>query len=112
MSTISQKIGAWASGVTFENLSPEAVRMARVILYDSIGCAFGGYRTHDVQMMHEFFHNMGGNPESTVIGCGNKIPALNASLLNSLMVRALDYNDIYWKQDPSCLLYTSDAADE
>jgi 2-methylcitrate dehydratase len=24
-----------------------------------------------------------------------------ASLLNALMVRAMDYNDIYWKQDPS-----------
>jgi 2-methylcitrate dehydratase len=29
------------------------------------------------------------------------MPAVNATLINSLMIRALDFNDIYWKQDPS-----------
>ena len=27
--------------------------------------------------------------------------AVSASLANSLMIRCMDYNDIYWKQDPS-----------
>ena len=44
---------------------------------------------------------MGGKTESTVIGSGDQIPAFNAAFLNSLMIRALDFNDIYWKQDPS-----------
>ena len=26
---------------------------------------------------------------------------VSASLLNALMIRVMDYNDIYWKQDPS-----------
>jgi len=29
------------------------------------------------------------------------IPAINASFVNSLMIRSLDFNDIYWKEDPS-----------
>jgi 2-methylcitrate dehydratase len=44
---------------------------------------------------------MGGTEEATVIGYGDKIPAVNATLVNSLMIRALDFNDIYWKEDPS-----------
>ena len=36
-----------------------------------------------------------------MIGFGNKMPAVNATLVNSLMIRALDFNDIYWKEDPS-----------
>jgi 2-methylcitrate dehydratase len=44
---------------------------------------------------------MGGTDEATVIGFGDKIPAVNATLVNSLMIRALDFNDIYWKEDPS-----------
>ena len=44
---------------------------------------------------------MGGREEATVIGFGDRIPAVNATLVNSLMFRALDYNDIYWKEDPS-----------
>ena len=38
---------------------------------------------------------------ATVIGTGAKIDPVSASLLNALMVRVMDYNDIYWKQDPS-----------
>jgi len=39
--------------------------------------------------------------ESTVIGFGDELPAVNTALINSLMIRALDFNDIYWKDDPS-----------
>ncbi|MFC2085535.1 MmgE/PrpD family protein, partial [Bacteroidota bacterium] len=38
---------------------------------------------------------------ATLIGYGKKMPAVNATLINSLMIRALDFNDIYWKEDPS-----------
>ena len=44
---------------------------------------------------------MEGNGEATLIGFGDKMPAVNATLVNSLMIRALDFNDIYWKEDPS-----------
>jgi 2-methylcitrate dehydratase len=44
---------------------------------------------------------MGGKGEATVIGFGDKLPAVNTTLINSLMIRALDFNDIYWKEDPS-----------
>lgn len=101
MATVSQQIAEWAANAKFEDLSDEAIQAAKVILYDSIGCALGGYKTHDVTIMREYLEELGGKEETTVIGSGKKIPASQASLLNALMVRALDYNDIYWKQDPS-----------
>jgi 2-methylcitrate dehydratase len=51
--------------------------------------------------MRELYKEMGGSQEATLIGFGDKMPAVNATLVNSLMIRALDFNDIYWKQDPS-----------
>jgi 2-methylcitrate dehydratase len=36
-----------------------------------------------------------------VIGTGARFDPVSASLANALMVRVMDYNDIYWKQDPS-----------
>lgn len=101
MATLSQQIGAWAAQSNFEDLSPEAVKAAKTILYDSLGCALGGYGTHDVGIMRGWLEEKGGVGEATVIGSGTKLPAVEAALLNALMVRALDYNDIYWKQDPS-----------
>jgi 2-methylcitrate dehydratase len=99
--TISQIIAEWAANTRFEDLSDDAIRMAKTILYDSIGCALGGYKTHDVGIMRGYLEEKGGTGEATVIGSGKRLPAAEAALLNALMVRALDYNDIYWKQDPS-----------
>ncbi len=101
MATISQQIAEWAANTTYDDLSDGAVAMAKTILYDSIGCALGGSKTHDVGIMHGYLANKGGKSEATIIGSGIKLPAVEAALLNALMVRALDYNDIYWKQDPS-----------
>ncbi len=101
MATISEQIAAWAADTKFEDLDSAAIEMAKTILYDSIGCALGGYKTHDVGIMRGYLEEKGGVEETTVVGSGTKLPAVEASLLNALMVRALDYNDIYWKQDPS-----------
>ncbi len=62
---------------------------------------YGGYHTKDVKIIRNIYKRMGGKKESTVIGFGDKIPAASTSLINSLMIRALDFNDIYWKEDPS-----------
>jgi 2-methylcitrate dehydratase len=55
----------------------------------------------DMAAMYRFIDRLGGTPEATLIGTGTRTNASNAALMNSLLVRALDYNDIYWEQDPS-----------
>jgi 2-methylcitrate dehydratase len=70
-------------------------------LYDSVGCAFGGFYTKDVQIMRKLYRQMEGTHEATLLVNGEHMPAVNATLVNSLAVRALDFNDIYWKEDPS-----------
>ena len=99
--TIARRMAEFALELKFEDLPPEVVEEVKRYLYDSIGCAFGGYQDHDVKGMMDIYTDMGGKPEATLFGSGEKLPAANATLLNSLMIRALDYNDIYWKEDPS-----------
>jgi 2-methylcitrate dehydratase len=85
----------------YDDLSQEAINLTKRFMIDSIGCAYGGSQTDDVEIMISFFNEMGGKPEASVINSDQKLPLINAGLLNSLMIRALDYNDIYWEQDPS-----------
>ena len=99
--TISQQISEFAVGLKYDDLPQEVVTEVKRYLYDSIGCAYGGYHTRDVNILRDIYKDMGGKQEATVIGFGDKIPAVNATLVNSLMIRALDFNDIYWKEDPS-----------
>ena len=101
MPTITYELSKWAAGLSFEDLTPEAVEAAKRFLYDSLGCALGGYQQEDCKIMLEYARARGGRPEATAIGSGFKTNVFEATLLNALMIRAMDYNDIYWKQDPA-----------
>src|SRR6266849_1045720 len=91
----------WAAGLSYPQLSQDAVYQAKRFLLDSIGCALGGYQQHDVKIALEVVDEIAGTGPATVIGTGKRIDAVSAALANALMIRCMDYNDIYWKQDPS-----------
>jgi 2-methylcitrate dehydratase len=97
---VSYALARWAAGLTYESLSPQAVRSANLFLFDSLGCALGGAQQEDVHIVLEHARAMGGKPTCTVFGSGFRTDPVTASFLNALCVRAMDYNDIYWKADP------------
>ena len=99
--SISRQIAEFAVNLKYEDLPKNVIHEVKRYLYDSIGCAYGSYYTKDVNIIRDIYKDMAGKEEATVIGFGDKIPAVNATLVNSLMIRALDFNDIYWKEDPS-----------
>jgi 2-methylcitrate dehydratase len=99
--TITARISKWASDLTYEDLDDAAAREAKRYLLDSLGCALGGFQQHDVKIALEVIGEHAGSGPATVIGTGERMDPISASLLNALMVRVMDYNDIYWKQDPS-----------
>jgi 2-methylcitrate dehydratase len=99
--SISRQIAEFAVNLKFEDLPERVVHEVKRYLYDSVGCAYGGYHTRDVNILRDIYLGMEGREEATLIGFGDRIPAVNATLVNSLMIRALDFNDIYWKEDPS-----------
>jgi len=99
--TITAKMSRWAASLEYKQLSQDAVYQAKRFLLDSVGCALGGYQQHDVVIALEVLNEIAGRGPATVIGTGKKIDAVSASLANALMIRCMDYNDIYWKQDPS-----------
>ncbi|MBZ5681534.1 MAG: MmgE/PrpD family protein [Acidobacteriia bacterium] len=91
----------WAAGLQYKDLSQDAIYQAKRFLLDSVGCALGGYRQHDVKIALEVLDEVAGPGPATVIGTGKRVDPVSASLANALMIRCMDYNDIYWKQDPS-----------
>jgi 2-methylcitrate dehydratase len=85
----------------YEDLSQDSIEAAKAFVYDSLGCAFGGSQLEDSKIVVDHVKEKGCRPECTVFGFGLKTHAVEAAFLNALMIRAMDYNDIYWKQDPS-----------
>ena len=99
--SISRKIARYAINLSYSDLPQNVIQEVKRFLYDSVGCAYGGMNTKDVNIMRDIYTDMGGKEEVRLIGFKDKMPAVNATLVNSLMIRALDFNDIYWKEDPS-----------
>ena len=98
--SISRQMARFALKLQYSDLPPDVVGEVKRYLYDSVGCAFGGFNTRDVQIMRRVYRHMSGLPEASLFVSGDQIPAVSATLVNSLAVRALDYNDIYWREDP------------
>ena len=99
--TVTARMSRWAAALQYQDLSPEAVYQAKRFLLDSIGCALGGYQQHDVKIALEVLGETAGRGPATVVGTGDGLDPVSAALANALMIRCMDYNDIYWKQDPS-----------
>lgn len=101
METISQKWAKFALRLNYENIPSVALEEAKRFLLDSIGCAFSALDNKDTQAAYNYIQDLGGKEQATIIGWGIKTNLPQATLMNSLLIRALDYNDIYWEQDPS-----------
>lgn len=99
--SITATMSRWAAGLRFQDLSAEAVYQAKRFLLDALGCALGGYQQHDVKIALQVLDDIAAPGAATVVGTGKRIDPVSASLANALMIRCMDYNDIYWKQDPS-----------
>jgi 2-methylcitrate dehydratase len=99
--SISRNWAEFAAGLKYEQISSDAIKAAKRFLLDSCGCALGGFHHEDVQIMNTVLGEFGGNAEATVWSSGNRTNAFWATLMNSLAIRVMDYNDIYWEADPS-----------
>src|SRR5438445_10941298 len=108
---LSYAIADWACALKYENLSPEAIQAAKLFWFDSIGCALGGSQQDDAKILLKHYRAMSATADSsggeggwkgraTAFVSGFKTNPVDAAFLNGHMIRAMDYNDIYWKADP------------
>ncbi|MCL4221727.1 MAG: MmgE/PrpD family protein [Phycisphaerales bacterium] len=98
---VSYPLAEWACGLTFDKLSDAAIERAKAFWFDSLGCALGGSRQEDARILLAHHREMGGSGPCTCFVSGFKTNPVDAAFLNSHMIRAMDFNDIYWKADPS-----------
>ncbi len=99
--SISRKMAQFALGLQYDQIPEASVKEAKRFLLDSVGCALAALDHEDMRQAYDFVKQLGGNEQATVIGHGTMTNLGNATLMNALLIRAMDYNDIYWKQDPS-----------
>lgn len=92
--SISYQFARYGLTLQYELLPEEVVHQAKRCLLDALGCAIGAYEAPGRPMCEEVVKELGGKEEATVIGSGLRTSAPNATLVNSFLVRFLDYNDL------------------
>jgi len=101
MSTMTYKLAEFTTGLTYDRIPDDAKAAAKRFVFDSVGCALGGLKQEDPEIYRKVLDFLGGNEHATIIGTSEKMSLVQAALVNSLLIRVMDYNDIYWMQDPS-----------
>ncbi len=92
-SSVAHRFARYALGLNYEMLPQDVVHQAKRCLLDTLGCAIGAYDAPGRPICEDVAKELGGPEEATVFGSGLRTSATNATLVNSFMVRFLDYND-------------------
>jgi 2-methylcitrate dehydratase PrpD len=78
----------------YENLPAPIVNTTKNLLLDSIGCALAGLTTDPGKMAIKIARTMGGPPDCSVIGTGDKVSIISAVLANGQLTNALDFDSV------------------
>lgn len=92
-SSVAYQLGRYARNLKYELLPEEVAHQAKRCLLDALGCGIGAYFAPGRPMCEAVVKQLGGTEEATVIGSGLRTTAANATIVNSFLVRFLDYND-------------------
>jgi len=83
----------FCTGVKFEDLPAEVVRMTKIYMIDMFGCAIRSKEEHQVKAVVEVMKAQGGNPQSTVIAQGFKTSTMHAAFINGTQGHIYDFDD-------------------
>ena len=77
--TVTARISKWASELSYEDLTADAIREAKRYMLDSLGCALGGFQQHDVEIVLGVMDEIAGAGPATVIGTGKRLDVVSAN---------------------------------
>jgi len=89
----SQVVAEFVRGLKLNEIPPEVVEKAKLIVLDTLGVALASSTMDFGHMVLEVAHNLGGPMESTLFGTPHKVAAANAVLANATLAHGLDYDD-------------------
>ncbi|MEW6671260.1 MAG: MmgE/PrpD family protein [Thermodesulfobacteriota bacterium] len=93
--SVSQKISQYACDFRLQDVPGDVLLKAKSLMIDAIGLCFATADMQYSDIAYRVVSEIGGAPESTVIGKSRKIPAIWAVLLNGIQIHGHDYDDTH-----------------
>ncbi len=89
----TETIAKWIVNTNYEDIPPEAIRVANESCFDLLGVILAGSVQPVGQIIQKYVSSQGAAPEATVLSGGVQSTLANAALANGTMGHALDYDD-------------------
>lgn len=99
--TCVEKLAAFVSRASFDQLSPKARDQLKTCVLDALGCGLGALAAEPIRLIREQVDEFGGASLCTLIGGGRTAPD-RAGFYNGALVRYLDFNDSFLALGESC----------
>jgi 2-methylcitrate dehydratase PrpD len=91
---IIDELAAHIVQTTYQAFEDSVIQQAKTRLIDIVGCTIGGANAPGCPELRDLIREWGGKEEATILIHGGKVPAGNASLINSIMARSFDFGVI------------------
>ncbi|MBW2233513.1 MAG: MmgE/PrpD family protein [Deltaproteobacteria bacterium] len=85
----------WISRASFSDLAERDVIATRKIVFDTLATLLAGSSEPPFADLAAFYVAEGGRAESSILVHGGRVPARHATIVNSAMARALDFDDAH-----------------
>lgn len=93
--TYTEKLADLIVETKSENLPPDVVHQAKIIVMDTIGVGIGGYCTDVGKQIVAMARNFPGSPGAALIGDGSKVSEVFATWANSSLSNLMDMDETF-----------------
>lgn len=91
----TRKLSRHAATLSFDALPPAVVELTKQCVLDTLGVTIGASGlAPEAKLVADYVRDLGGKPESTLLGFGGKAPASWAVFANGSLGHMLDYDDL------------------
>ena len=91
----SSRIARHAATLRYESLPQALVEKIKQCVLDTLGVSIGASTlAPEARLVFEYVMDLGGKPESSILGFGGKAPAPWAAFVNGSLGHMLDYDDV------------------
>ena len=115
MGTYSERIADFAANLSFNAIPPEVIERAKLHILDSLGVAFTSLSDMFSRSLVDAFGKLKSNPESTLLGAGEKMSREYAACANGALIHGNDFDDTHLPgatHPGSCIIPTALALGE
>jgi 2-methylcitrate dehydratase PrpD len=95
MPTAAQRLIEFATTLQYEDIPDDVTRAAKLHLLDTLGCGIAAHALGVATEGRSTMVELGGDPQATVLGLEEGLPAPNAAFANAMLCHGLDFDDTH-----------------